>query len=60
MLFVVSAVFVAVTAAIATGDLAWQALDDVAALQEDATWGIDRIDARSGLDGTFDDSKYTT
>ena len=30
-LFVVSAVFVAVTAAIATGDLAWQALDDVAA-----------------------------
>ena len=34
-------------------------LDDVAALQEDATWGIDRIDARSGLDGTFDDSKYT-
>ena len=30
-LFIVSAVFVAVTAAIATGDLAWQALDDVAA-----------------------------
>ena len=30
-LFVVSAAFVAVTAAIATGDLAWQALDDVAA-----------------------------
>ena len=30
-LFVLSAVFVAVTAAIATGDLAWQALDDVAA-----------------------------
>ena len=31
MLFVLSAVFVAVTAAIATGDLAWQALNDVAA-----------------------------
>ena len=48
-LFVVSAVLVAVTAAIATGDLAWQALDDVAAVRaisvED---GVANVRVRAG------------